>query len=281
MSSLRLRRELQRPLPPYIALDFDQNVLANNRKPVIFTMGELKSIAHLSKYGRPLYAILIFYGKGYSFYVRWHAQLLADENLNVVDLASLKLTDRSSFDALNNDHVLAVLSQRLCIDPVLASSEAVALADRSVAYHMRILTGISAEGKEFHTYSPSEPLLALGAIKMLYETNDTGLWAKILDTFSHGLCGDGLVETGLLGELASRILFIIARDFAAPYNDDGEGRNLLELVPLLLLIDKLFGNTAWCPPEERTLFVAAFGNTYVNYTHIIVSKDPLPENPRR
>jgi hypothetical protein len=244
-------------------------------------MGELKSISHLSKYGRPLYAVLVFYGEGYSFYIRWHAQHLADEKLNVVDLASLKFMNGSIFYPANEDHVLAVLSQRLCIDLVLASSEAIALADRSVTYHMRILTGISeADGQTFYTYSPSEPLLALGAIKILYDESDTGLWAKILDTFNHRLCSAGLVEKGLLGELASRILFIIARDFAAPYKG-GEGRNLLEPVLLLRLIDKLFGNTTWCSPKERTLFAAAFGNTYVNYTHIIVTKDSLPDNPSR
>ena len=281
MLSLRLRKELQRLLEPYSALDFDQNVISDSRKPLILTMGELKSISHLSKYGRPLYAVLVFYGEGYSFYVRWHAQLLADENFNVVDFASLKLRNGLNFNPANEDHVLAVLSQRLCIDPVLASSEAIALADRSVACHMRILTGISADGRTFYTYSPSEPLLALGAIKILYDESDTGLWAKILDTFSHRLCSAGLVEKGLLGELASRTLFIIARDFAAPYNGVGEGRDLLDPVLLLCLIDKLFGNTTWCSPKERTSFEAAFGNTYVNYTHIIVTKDSLPDNPSR
>jgi hypothetical protein len=39
-------------LPPYVTLGFDQHAIGN--QPRIVTMGELQSIKHLSKYGRPL-----------------------------------------------------------------------------------------------------------------------------------------------------------------------------------------------------------------------------------
>ena len=56
MVSLRLLKEL-RKLPPYIALDFDHNVL-KSQVEVTATIGELQSIEHLASYGRPMYAVL-------------------------------------------------------------------------------------------------------------------------------------------------------------------------------------------------------------------------------
>ena len=36
-----------------------------------------------------------------------------------------------------------LLSQHLCLDPVIAALEAIELVDHSVAHHMRLLTGFS------------------------------------------------------------------------------------------------------------------------------------------
>lgn len=52
-------------------------------------------------------------------------------------------------------------SQRLCVDPVLSIAEALALANKSVARHMKLIISISADRRIFHTYSLSEPVLAL------------------------------------------------------------------------------------------------------------------------
>ena len=42
-------------LPPYIALDFDQRVIADNRTQTNFRIGTFATIEHLARYGRPLY----------------------------------------------------------------------------------------------------------------------------------------------------------------------------------------------------------------------------------
>jgi hypothetical protein len=42
-------------------------------------------------------------------------------------------------------------SQRLCIDPVLTSTEGVKLTDRSVSHQMRLLTGFLPDQDELHT----------------------------------------------------------------------------------------------------------------------------------
>jgi hypothetical protein len=207
----------------------------------------------------------------YSSLFRWSA-LLAHVKQEIIATAYFKLTNGEVFDDQNKYHVLALVSQRLCVDPLSAGVEALELADASVARHMRLLTGISPDGREFYTHSPSEPVLVLGAITMLYKGG--GGWAPVLNTFSTALCDRGVVEKGLMGELGARTLLLVARDFAAP-----KGANnipdLLQLVPLLDFFDTLFGNTAWCD-KNREDFVGAFRHSYVNFTHWIVTKDPLP-----
>jgi hypothetical protein len=196
----------------------------------------------------------------------------------MIKLASSKLTNKQNFNANNIDHVFAVLSQRLCIEPVIVGSEAIALADRSVAHHMRLLTGVSDNGQTFYTSSPSEPVLVLGAVDLLYNTEDAGRLNKVLNTFSQHLCSAGLVEKGLIGELSARVLLLLARDFAAPVV--GLGRDLLEPVSLMTVIDTLFGwEGSTEEQEDRKGLRAAFSNAHVNFTHWIITKDPLPEVP--
>ena len=177
--------------------------------------------------------------------------------------------------------MFAVLSQRLCIETVLVGSEAIALADRSVAHHMRLITGISADRRTFYTYSPSEPILVLGAVNILYNTGDVNRLGRVLDTFSKHLCSSGLVEKGFTGELGARILLLLARDFAAP-EEHGRGPNLLRPVRLLTVIDVLFGKTTWTGTDvHQEAYNEAFKTAHVNFTHWIVTKDPLPEMPDR
>jgi hypothetical protein len=211
-----------------------------------------------------------------TFYTRWSALLPEDNKGDLVGLACLKLIcgDPSGFKPKDKDHVFAVLSQRLCLDAVLAGSEAVELADRSVAHHMRLLTGTSARGEIFYTHSPSEPILALGSAKLLYEAPHN--LGTALETLASDLCSVGLVEKGSLGELAARTLLLIARDFSSSAQVHWE--HLLQPLPVSDLLRNLFGDN-WMVPENTKSFEEAFGNAYVNFTHWIVTKDPMPESP--
>lgn len=194
----------------------------------------------------------------------------------VVETASLKLQNAPSFSDQSEDHVLAVLSQRLCIDTVLVGSEAVRLADRSVAHHMRLLTGMSSSRQAFYTYSPSEPILVQGAVNILHSEKKP--WGPVLKTFSKSLCQVGLVEKGLIGELGARTLLVIARDFTAPKAANSNLPDLLQPVLLLHFLDNLFGNNDWCG-SHRNSFVHAFPATFINFTHWIITKDALPQIP--
>ena len=190
-------------------------------------------------------------------------------------MASWKLRNGEDFNPKNKNHVFAILSQRLCLDPAMATSEAIELADRSVAHHMRILAGFSPKGDRFYTHSPSEPVLVMASIDLLYRSKSNDL-PEVLNTLSRDLCGAGLVEKGILGELGARTLLLIARDFAAPTPDPLRGRNYLKPVPLMDFLDKLFGRALFNPPDRKK-FEDAFGKAYVNFTHWISTKDPIPE----
>ena len=194
----------------------------------------------------------------------------------MINFASFKLRNGESFKATDRDHVFAVLSQRLCLDPVIAASEAIELVDRSVAHHMRLLTGFSPHSNAFYTHSPSEPILVMGSIDILYNTQEPDRLRHVLNTLSKDLCGAGLVEKGILGELGARTLLLIARDFAAPLHSSRGGRNLLKPVPLMHFLDTLFGKDIF-GPSNRQNFEKAFGNAYVNFTHWISTRDSLPE----
>ena len=170
-----------------------------------------------------------------------------------------------------------MLSQRLCLEPAFGSSEAIQLAERSVANHMRLLTGVSDCKDILYTSSPSEPILALASASILNSCGENR-WPETLNTLSKDLCSAGLVEKGLLGELNARILLIVARDFAAPRTDGDGRRDLLQPVRLLDFLDVLFGNSQWAG-TARPAFEEAFLDAWLNFTHWAVTKDPLPEVP--
>ena len=196
----------------------------------------------------------------------------------LIKTACTKLLNGIGFDYGSTDHVFAVLSQRICLEPIAFNPEAIALAERSVAHHMRLITGISAGRRTLHTYSPSEPVLVLAAVDILYSTGDGRLLGRVLDTFSNHLCKSGLVETGLMGELAARLLLLLARDSAAPIPELRHCPDLLQPVRLLDVMGILFsGNRTWT--KGHTKLTGAFGNAYVNFTHWIVTEDNLLEKP--
>jgi hypothetical protein len=277
VNSIRLKDEIKRPIRPYFALGFDQHVVAGCGATKSVTMDELLSLKHLCRYGRPLYAILLSQRLFYSLNVRWNA-MFPQIGQAIITEAALRLTNGKDFDYEDTNHVLAVLSHRLCVDPVIVSTEATRLSDRSVAHHMRLYNGMSPDGREFYSHSPSEPILALGAASIMYE--GPKCLRRILQSFSLNLCRADLVGKGLAGELGARTILLIARDFCASTKSggSGEGRDLRKYVCLLDFLDSLFGNKTWCG-DNRLHFEGAFRTTYINFTHWTVTKDPLPEVP--
>jgi len=196
----------------------------------------------------------------------------------MIDLASLKLLNGRAFGSTDKDHVFAVLLQRLCLEPVLGASEAIELADRGVAHHMTLLNGFSTNSDRFYTHSPSEPILVMGSFDILYNTSwQPDRLGQVLNTLSRDLCGAGLIEKDVLGELGARTLLLIARDFAARLYSSRGARNLLNPVPLLDFLHTLFGRHTFTY-SDRMKF-DNFGVAHVNFTHWISTRDSIPEKP--
>ncbi|KAF8328823.1 uncharacterized protein EI90DRAFT_3063695 [Cantharellus anzutake] len=262
VTSLRLIAELRRFDLPYFALGFDQYAIEQAKAPTLVKMGDLETIKHISQYGRPLWRTMF--------------PKLGD---GLVKLAAYKLTAGKGFFAMNLHHVLSVLAQRLCLNLVLASAWASELAVQGVSRHMRLLTGFkfSADNAIFCTHSPSEPILAMGAARILYHPRaPKGRLPSVLQTLSKSFCSEGLIERGRRGELAARFLLLIARDYAAPIDNEGH-RNLLKPVRLLDVLRMLFGDNDWCDQSFKT----AFSDAFVNFTHWSVTKDFLLKTPSR
>ncbi|KAF8491535.1 hypothetical protein JB92DRAFT_1266106 [Gautieria morchelliformis] len=267
LSSLGLELEAEL-VKPYISMGFDQRIRHGRMETETVQMKELYQLAHFCKYGRPL----------------WGAHLHESPKEEVLAKACLKLISGSVFRPDNKDQVFAVLSQRMCLDPVL-SQEAIELADRSVSHHMRLLTGYSTKEPIFHTHSPSEPVLALAACEIMYRDGLKN-HVPMCHTLTQSLCSAGLVERGLMGELGARLLLLLARDLTVLNKNKVQGllkpalwEEFPKPVELLQMLETLLGKN-WAG-EKASAFNDAFGEAYVNFTHWMMTEEALPEEPDR
>jgi hypothetical protein len=115
-----------------------------------------------------VYNLLVNHSYSFHCVTRWSAQLPEETLGKMIDLASWKLQNGDELRTTDKDHIFAVISQHLCLDPVIAASDAIQFAVHSVAHHMRLLTGVSTSSERFYTHSPSEPMLVMGSIDILH-----------------------------------------------------------------------------------------------------------------
>jgi hypothetical protein len=166
----------------------------------------------------------------------------------------------------------------------LDSDEAIELADHSISHHMRLLSGFTTHWRITYarTNSPSEPMLVVGSVKHLYSHPGHHNLRLALATLAYDLCSAGLVDKGVLGELAARTLLLIARDLASTQDLSSTQEHweyILKPLPLSQLLKKLLGHEEWMGSNngDREKFTKAFQNAYVNFTHWMVTKDHMPE----
>jgi hypothetical protein len=201
---------------------------------------------------------------------------------NLMAEAVLKLMCGTLETSQIKDQTLAIMSQRVCLDLVMNQDEARKLAYRSVSHYMRILVGYDELEPIFHTVSPSEPMLALAAFKLMHEEQrkisqeqKTNVQV-VMGALSEGLCGKGMIEKDMVGELCVRVLLILARDFTVLR----QGRNWEEALKPVRVLDVLetLLRDGWAGDNKKAL-EDAFGDGYVNYTHWITTDDMLPVEP--
>jgi hypothetical protein len=197
-ASLRVADGLTIRPPPFIGFDTDvhERERLQDRKELLKPMNLYSTLPHMIAFGRPLWAILS--AKPYD-----RARFLVTTKL---------LSGTGDYDAEDIDHAFAVLGFRLSLEPSMNDTHSTTLARTAVDLHLRMLVSVGSQNGTFQTATPSEPIVADAASHLL--NGNSGAWQRSLQTVTNQLLSKGRIVKGERGELFSRMLCVLARDFA-------------------------------------------------------------------
>ena len=188
----------------------------------------------------------------------------------LVTLAQQKLRGDKFFNPDDTKHMLAILGQRFGLEICFGHPEAVEHVKSGVANHLRICLATTEDRTWSFTCYPSEPFLSCIAASILHGSTDT--LRRCLESLQRKVF-NGMISTDQAGELASRILWLLAKDLLVR----AEGKNLFftgspkkwsamlndcRMIPLLGYLEHVFGKHTW--PSEA---LAAFDRAYINFSH--------------
>ena len=189
----------------------------------------------------------------------------------VVAVARQKLCGDKVFDPADTKHMLAILGQRFGLEICLGHPEAVKHVECGVASHLRICLATTENRTWSFTYYPSEPFLSCIAASLLHQSADAlEICLKSLQKRIYS----GMISTGQAGELASRMIWLLAKDTYvraegkglfftdSPIPDWSTTLNDCRMIPLMGYLEHVFGKRSW--PLEA---LEAFGNAYINFSH--------------
>ncbi|QRV97749.1 hypothetical protein RhiJN_25768 [Ceratobasidium sp. AG-Ba] len=244
---------------PYHGLGWDQRVL-------VFPGTRLREVGrfeNIVRLGRPLWQSLVESGISPSL---------------ILDTACDKLCNEDSYDKTNREQALAVLGQRFILDISFKHYNGVDFSQNAVSSHLRYCFEISEDRSWLETSYPSEPMLSCAVTRILYSPPDMA-HNTILDTaLSHlqEAVVDDMIEVGQKGELVSRLVFLIAKDFAlrqggtamTPHMDS----DLTDCRPFPVVdyLDGLFGDEFLTPELKDRL-----NGWYINFSHWIQMTKPI------
>ncbi|KAG1762739.1 hypothetical protein EV702DRAFT_1206236 [Suillus placidus] len=252
--SLRVAVAGQLVYPPYTHLGWDQNAdpLSN------ISANNVASFDHIVGFGRPLWKSLV------------EKCVIA----GILKLAAQKLCKSKIFDPSDTNQALAALSQRFRLDICFSHPDAVSYLEKAVASHLRICFSTTKDRMWAFTGYPSEPLLSCVAAILLHGMPDNlEIALRVLKRKVDG----GMVEIGQSGELASRLLLLLAKDLFIRqdpsagviqdlhYNGSGDAELIdCQKVSVIDFLEYLFGKTFWSRSVEGK---TAFQHAYINFSH--------------
>ncbi|KAF8547557.1 hypothetical protein OG21DRAFT_905914 [Imleria badia] len=247
--SARFAVEGQLLFPPFTQLGWDQNA------PVLKAVqrDEVAKAGHILQYGRPLWASL---KGGYSL-----------EDL--LTLAAQKLCGSEVFNPENEDQAFAVLAQRFGLDIAFGHRDAVRYVETSVASHLRFCINTTEDRIWSYSTYPSEPILSCAAASLLLDDNKLDPTLQSLES----MVNDGVVDISQIGELVSRFLWLLAKDFFVRselhVTNDAEPQFDQELqdcrlISVVEFLRSVFGPKMWA---ENTKAEEVFQNAYINFSH--------------
>ncbi|KAI6033314.1 hypothetical protein EDC04DRAFT_2214485 [Pisolithus marmoratus] len=236
--------------PPYCQLGWDQR--ADPLKAIAAV--DVAQAGHIIGFGRVLWKSI---------------QELYDVE-GMMEVAMSKLSGSSA----NENLPLVTLSQRICLNLTLGHREAVKFSTSAVASHLRVCISITEDRNWSFTTYPSEPFLSCAAAALLHEGCN-------LDTFLKALeekILSGMVDVGQSGELASRLLWLLAKDLyvrrtplhglVIPAGDGQKWNSQLvdcQMISVIEYFHFVFGDNFWDLAGEEAK--GAFKDAYVNFSH--------------
>lgn len=126
-----------------------------------------------------------------------------------METARHKLCKSQEFDPWRPMQSLAVLGARFCLDAHFGHHRTAAYQRKSVSGYLRVCTETTEDRIWQSTMYASEPLVACAASELLHEKLDNikNSLRRLTDEISNGL-----IDIGKRGELASRVILLLAKD---------------------------------------------------------------------
>lgn len=195
----------------------------------------------------------------------------------VINIASQKLCGSSDFDAGKTSHVLAVMGQRFGLNVMFGHPDSVEHLEKGVASHLRVCLAATLDRTWRFTKYPSEPFLSCIAARELHGRPED--LKDALKTLLNAV-NSGMIDMGQRGELASRLLWLLAKDLFIRT----EAKNVVTTMPLkwdehlmdcqmISVVDWLefiFGPCVWDKEHtQASLAREMFKDAYLNFSHWI------------
>lgn len=204
---------------------------------------------------------------------RWRSLRTSLEDAeHLISTANRKLCGTRGFDPHDMNHVLAVLGQRFALDVALGHPDSVEHLENGVASHMRICLSMTPGRQWRFTKYPSEPLLSCVAARALH--NSPHALQAALEKLLVAL-NSGMIEKGQRGELASRLLWLLAKDLFIRTKVNSAANKLptkwdehladCQMIPVVDWLEFVFGPQIWNDGDAETR--TAFQNAYLNFSH--------------
>ncbi|KAJ7682506.1 hypothetical protein DFH06DRAFT_296199 [Mycena polygramma] len=163
------------------------------------SLRDVGSVEHIVRFGRPL------------FWTRYkHGD--ADVRDSILSFAVAKLTGMDSGSTFSTTARLAVISTRILFTFEPNRVSVIQTENELVQNHMRVVFSVPEHREYMRTGSPSEPILAAAAARVMKQMMSIDHRIPI-DLIAYAL-DNGLIGRGERGELVGRLLFTLARDAA-------------------------------------------------------------------
>ncbi|KAH7905770.1 hypothetical protein BJ138DRAFT_1130306 [Hygrophoropsis aurantiaca] len=273
--SLRVAEGGQLLFPPFTHLGWDQN--ADGLRAI--SANAVATFDHIIGFGRPLWSSLKEVERGGAG--------------GIVATATVKLCKDNQFKPGDMDQALAVLSQRFGLDVCFGHPDSVSYLEKAVASHLRICIGTTEDRMWKFTSYPSEPFLSCVAANLLHTT----AWAlpSVLGILTEKV-DSGMFKVGQGGELASRLLWLLAKDkyvreklhpgTTSPYvQQPHANRGIWDVdfidcqkVPIIPFLEYLFGekfSAAMLPSNPLEQAANAFENAHINFSHWVTMEEDI------